>query len=598
MPRRVLIIDGSCDPAELTPHELVPYSDLIVLCWLSPDVLGRLREGGRRCYGLLDIVGGLERWERKAIALMELVCQAGQRYQGFPWRNPLIERLFREALVVQAVIDAARFSIRLAGGDAGLVDFKVTAEAELLFRACGGRVEHQGTVTRPNLATRLARRLRRVLLTGDPWSQVWNLLDGLDDTYLYRYAAQRLRRPPRPTTRGVTIFSSYLNNSQTLRQIEPYLPDPIHWIITNRYARLGAAGHRGAMDWLWSFAPRTGTSLAPEEPASPHSVRGGGGVLEERTIQTWLSNSATWSSWQLSGRTALARLTACWESYLDRARPRLVVVAGQWGIEGWLTQIARQRGIAVLQLLHGVLDGEFYTGQPILADALLVWGDLWRDLWPASERSRIYVFRARAAFRPVSRRPPSARPRLTYFSWPLDRLPFYNGADLLDGFTAIFQRLLEASACELTIRAHPLENPADVVDRWRRRSGSLPPGIRISQNEPLRSVLKTTDLAIMYRSTVMLDCLASRIPIVIPGWIKFDWMRRLTDISGIHLASSFHDLEAVLHTWLVKLPEIDLQQTRSLLQAEEVSSEDLLRLLNDLTAGAVAARGSVTAEVS
>ena len=47
------------------------------------------------------------------------------------------------------------------------------------------------------------------------------------------------------------------------------------------------------------------------------------------------------------------------------------------------------------------------------------------------------------------------------------------------------------------------------IERWRRRCGSLPPHLRLSQLEPLRKVLSETDIAVMFRSTVMLDCFAS-----------------------------------------------------------------------------------------
>ncbi len=90
--RRVLILDGSCDPRSLEARDLAACTDLVALCWLRPSTLERLRQlGGLRCHGLLELVGGLERRERRAIARMERVCGAGPRYRDLPWRSLLAE---------------------------------------------------------------------------------------------------------------------------------------------------------------------------------------------------------------------------------------------------------------------------------------------------------------------------------------------------------------------------------------------------------------------------------------------------------------------------------------------------------------------------
>ncbi len=572
MPGRVLIVDDSCDPASLTPRELEPYSDLVILCWLSPDSLEPLRERVV-CHRLLDVVGGLERWERRAIALMEQVCDAGPSHHGLLWRSLLAEKLFQEALVAQAVLDAERLCQRLAGD--GVVDYRISGDLERLFHGLTA-LGHEGSEppgheARPGLAARLTRRLRRVLLTGNLRGQVWVLLDQLDSTYRLRLSGNRLRRPGRRLeTGGVTFFSSYVNNSRLLRVFEPYVDAPAHWLVTNHPARAGAGGHRGAIDWLWRFAAMP-SRTEPDCPEPAHPER----------LRAWLATSPTWRHWRRRGQVALARLTACWERYLDEARPRLVVMANLWGLEGWLTRLAQRRGVPVLQVLHGVLGGEFYTGRPVPADALVVWGDFWRDLWPQEERRRIHVANPRGAFQRVDR-PPASRRRLTYFSWPIDRSRFYNDADILDGFIDLFHRLLERGGCELVLRAHPLENLSDLVGRWRRRHGALPPGLEVSQHEPLAEILAATDVAVMFRSTVMLDCFASGIPVVIPGWIDFSWKDRLESLQGVHLAADFRQLEEVLRAWIAEPPDLDRDEVRPFLAPEDEAPEALRRLLDDL----------------
>jgi len=584
--RKLLIVDGSHDPAELTRERLARFTDLAALCWLAPETVERLqRTGGVRCHPLPEVVGGLRRWERGAIELAARVSEGGPRHRGRPWRRMIAEPLYREALEVRTVLDAEHLRRRL-GADA---ERRVSPAKERLFRAldpADPSADGDDNPPSPSLAARLLRRLRRVRLTGGLGAQLWNLLDQLDATYSRRLAVERWRRRPRVEPGGVTCFSSYLNNTRTLRHLEPHLPAAPTWVVTNLHARPadprgGGDGDRGGVHWLWRFAPRVPAPAAEEDLRDPIDDEGGD-ELERRALRAWLAASPTWAYWRHHGRCSLPALTACWERYLERARPGLVAVASQWGIEGWLADAARDRGIPVLQLLHGVLGGDFYTGGPLRSDALLVWGDFWRRLWPEEERGRIHPFTPPSAFPEVARRP-AERPRLTYFSWPFDRLPFYAGAELTDGLVDLFHPLVTAGACHLTVRAHPLENPDDLVARWRRRHGSVPAGVAIHQRQPLAETLAVTDVAVMFRSTVMLDAFANRIPILLPGWIDFDWRERLRGVPGVHLAAGFDDLGEVLRAWLADPPELDLDRGSDFLRPPaESPEEELRRLLGEL----------------
>jgi hypothetical protein len=106
------------------------------------------------------------------------------------------------------------------------------------------------------------------------------------------------------------------------------------------------------------------------------------------------------------------------------------------------------------------------------------------------------------------------------------------------------------------VRAHTRENPSYFIQRWRHLYGSLPKGLYIVKNEPLAQVLAKTDVALMFRSTVMLNCLFNRIPIIMPGWIDFDWRKVLDDIPGIYMADDFPDIENCLEEWLGQPPSI------------------------------------------
>jgi hypothetical protein len=233
----------------------------------------------------------------------------------------------------------------------------------------------------------------------------------------------------------------------------------------------------------------------------------------------------------------------------------MLVTAGQWGIEGWIAAQARKRGIPTLQLLHGVLAGHFHTGRPIESDAMVVWGEFWRDRFPKEEQEKITVANPGTVARLPRKSSKGGSPRrITYFSWPLDSSPFYNIHDFQSGMIAALHEVKEATGCRISIRAHPLENVGDIVASWRRHSGSFPSDIELSQYEPLEAVLEQTDVALMYRSTVLLDCRLNGIPVVLPGWIDYGWGITSEDIEGVHFADSFDDIRSMLKSWISQPP--------------------------------------------
>jgi hypothetical protein len=249
------------------------------------------------------------------------------------------------------------------------------------------------------------------------------------------------------------------------------------------------------------------------------------------------------------------------------------VAASLHGIDGWLASVARRRGIPVVQLLHGVLEGPFYTKRRIDADGFLVWGDFWKSLFLPTEQNRISVVAPKGLTRRARAGRRSGRPRVTFFSWPFARIPFYNAAELVSGLAAIFQELLRADHCRLTIRTHPLESPTDFHRYIGEGSASLPKQVRFSQREPLDEILEETDIALMLRSTVMLDCAASGIPIIVLNWLDSDWTEALGDESGVHLAQGFSDLRQALHRWIRRRPVLDTVSLERFIQPPSSAKE-------------------------
>ena len=572
-PVRVLIIDGNCDLLELPKASRVgaPGYDLVICqFWAASETTRRLaQELGASCYALNDIIPDYGEWERGAYERTQAICTEGPRYEGLAWRSYLQEGLYNELLLLIAAGNSIKLVERYSRErqrDSAVINMIVSERARKAFEISWLRSDFKLTFDKPEQAeirgraekgrpARILNRAREVMLTGGLRTQLWHLLAELDRDYSRRIAASKTLARPEVAAGGTTLLSSYVNNSRIIRSFEDRLPGPATWVLTNYSARAGANGTSSPTHWIWRFpGDRAKTQTSDDLKISyTDPTTAVGSVMEE-----WLAESPVWSGWVRMHLAALVNMTACWEAYLDRARPSLVVTASQWGLEGWFTQVAMSRGIPVLQLMHGVLGGHLYTRTPVVSDGLVTFGQFWKTLWPASEQRKIVSHNPEGYIKKVGSKFGAGRPRLTFFSWPVYNLAHYNGSEFTDQIIHLLNRLIVANACEVTVRAHPAENPYVFVQRWRHlfgRDAALP---RISKQEPLSDILEDTDVALMLRSTVMLNCLASGIPVVMPGWIPTGWNEALEAIRAeqqIYLARDFADIENRIRGWLARPPQ-------------------------------------------
>lgn len=556
----VALIDDTFDVSEMGGLSATRYDAVLCLFWAAPETLSALGEQTKaRCVSLHEIVGSVEEWEREAAATGQKLCRGGPKYRGMPWRAYLSEALYGELLLWCLAERTLDFVAREWGnGTIGQIDYVLAPRLESAFA-----VKHKAYPRMPSLARlkqkrvakpiprwkRVLRRGRELALTGGWRQQVWHLAAELDAEYKWRAWRGEMWARPGGARGGVTLFSSYANNSRTLAAFQNMLPKPLEWIVTNYSAKAGATHVREVKHWLWGFARR-----GDRRAEAPEDKRLEG---DDAGLNEWLMGGASWQGWKGHELRALAKLTRWWENYLELAHPRLVVTASGWGLDGWLMRLARAHKIATLQLLHGAVGGYYYTQLPIESDVLVVWGEFWQELWCPEERDKIFVVAPRGLFATVPRREAEGRRRLTFFSWQVSHFAQYSESELLGGMVDVLHRLVQGSGIEVNVRFHPAENPGDFLRCWQLRHGALPKNVRLSKREPLQAILAETDVALMYHSTVFMDCLVNKIPVVLPGWIDFDWNGRMARVPGIHLAKSFGDLEERLRTWLKESPEMD-----------------------------------------
>ena len=564
---RVRILDEDWDPRELDDGaSFADRASVVCLFYLDPMLRSRL-ERRLPCHGLESVVGSEAEWGAGAHRLAERFVAAGPRHAGEPWRAYLWEALYRELHRYRLLLGLAELGDRLAEGKDLVFEGALNAADRALFEAIledRPRLSYQALAAEgPKDAAAPAGRLRRLLarlregwLTGSLSSELVDLAEGFDPGFAHRCRwGPRLCRARNVPQGAVVLLSAYANNSRTLsvhrRTLSEATDAPVHWLTITASARRGIPrGDDGPTDgsWLWSY----GSSPEPRPEDGAMATHDGEGAPPG--WGSWRSTSPTVASWLESQQDLARRLTSCFEAFLERARPRMLVVANQFSIEGWLARLAQRRGIPVVQVMHGVLGGHLYTRTPIVGDLLVTFGDFWRDLWPVEEQQKIVVV-ASDSPEPRRRRVVGRR-RLTFFSWDLAPLWGYGAREVRASLTEIFRRLLTRDGIEIRVRCHPLENPASFLDDWRRRFGPVPAGLEVEKGGSLETLLDQTDVALMFRSTLMLSCLGRGIPIVLPGWIDFEFNGALGELPGVHLARDPDDLEECLERWLDDPPEI------------------------------------------
>jgi hypothetical protein len=201
----------------------------------------------------------------------------------------------------------------------------------------------------------------------------------------------------------------------------------------------------------------------------------------------------------------------------------------------------------VTQVQHGALH-RYFSVSPILSDRFLVWGSFWRNVLRAGKSANVEIVNPDVDVVPLDRDVTKAvKKRVTFLTTPLHLGLFWNPEATLREIAELVKRL-EGRGHPVLIRIHP----SDRVELWERSLratlGSLPSSLRFSKDDPLESVLRETDVALMFFSTVFLDCLASGIPVIGLGWYPHIWQKPLGEMGAVRFADSIQEAVELVET--------------------------------------------------
>ena len=139
------------------------------------------------------------------------------------------------------------------------------------------------------------------------------------------------------------------------------------------------------------------------------------------------------------------------------------------------------------------------------------------------------------------------RSDLLFITTPYDILPFFHHEDLKDILRSLL-RVAHAHKRRLVVRVHPQEKIVQYKDLARQLQAELGivADVSFSQGAGVEEILAQSCVAVLYFSTMFLDCLRHRIPIISFGWHWFPNKRQFEEEAIFNFASNLAHLESLL----------------------------------------------------
>jgi hypothetical protein len=338
---------------------------------------------------------------------------------------------------------------------------------------------------------------------------------------------------------GLWFYSTAYTFTQIGLLYEPHFPERFRFLVENPATggrALGEAGrpfvdvHEFAS---WPMAPSRREASEAADAVSTHIK-----ALPLQGDDAWARDLFLRS--RFFG-TFLARLlpqglfhAALFERWIERTGPEALIV-GNPVFEGHALHAARRHGIPTVLLQHGIL-GDYCQFSDPPVDHYVVRGEFWKEFLAPAARARAVVLNPIAP-PPAAGRAVDGPKAVVFVTVPYALQEFFHEIDL-DEILDVVAAVAHEGGRELVIRVHPLEQ----VDHYRARIDALRsrastgPAVSYSQGPGLDDVLRRAAVAVTYSSTVFLDCLRHRVPIVSFDWHDFSYRKQIERWGVFHFS--------------------------------------------------------------
>ncbi len=365
------------------------------------------------------------------------------------------------------------------------------------------------------------------------------------------WSAARIRKVASTVPQGgIWFYSTAYNFTKIGLEYEPYFPEKMNFLVEDPATggkRLGELGRDFHVLYAWSRASDVPSisevrALGDRLTAAVLSVPLTG---EENALSRVLLNSDWWHLFVKRWLGFVLFHGRAVQRWCQAVAPEILVV-GNAGWERALLQCKEAEGIPSVMLQHGVMHWVYTVADQPVAKFLLR-GKFFQRLINEKLRRKTLVCNYPQAHRTTAEWRANPRDDILFITAPYDVPELFHRGDLRD----IVRSLLRASySCHrrLVIRVHPLER----ISLYQRLVSEIEKELELrtdvvySQGPGVEEVLARSCVAVLYFSTMFLDCLRHGIPIVSFAWHWFPYKRQFEAAGIFNFAADLRDLDQLV----------------------------------------------------
>lgn len=244
--------------------------------------------------------------------------------------------------------------------------------------------------------------------------------------------------------------------------------------------------------------------------------------------------------------------TSVLNHWIDLTQPSTIVV-GNNASERIVLFIAKDRNIRTVLLQHGTF-GDFNQFLDSPVDSIIVRGQFWKNFLIPSAQNRSFIVNPEMVQKNLMRNEPperkiSKKPFIVYFSLlhPNLNKKVRSDEDGVSRLLAIAQAVVAENA-KLIIRFHPLDQVGLHIQHINNfyKKHAIDIDIEYSYKGSVPSLLSGASAAIMFFSTVFMDCLSLNIPIISFQWIDFSLKDAIQKYEFFNFANNLSELRILV----------------------------------------------------
>ena len=397
-------------------------------------------------------------------------------------------------------------------------------------------------------SSRRGRLLQKLWEARSEPSQLFRRVAPLWSRYL---SGVRIRKLARAAPRGgIWFYSTAYTFTKIALEYEPYLPEKLNFLVedsTTGGKRLRELRREWHLLHAWSRASDIPSAAQRRAVARQISSAFASVPLAEpenrmRTVflrSDWYHNFLTR---RLPFALYNSRVVRRWH---QSVMPAMIVV-GNAAWERALLQCQGTEGLPRIMLQHGIMHWVYSVAdQPV--DRFLLRGPFFQRVINDSLRRKTVICNFPAPDHAVAPHGPNTRQDIVFITMPYDVPPLFHPQELRD----ILRSLLRASCRarrRLVVRVHPAEK----ISFYKQLISELQPELGMqadvvySQGPGAEQILARCCVAVLFFSTMFVDCLRHRIPIISFEWHWFPYKADFEKEKIFNFAADLQHFEALI----------------------------------------------------